>query len=58
MQNSIDIGWLDVGTREDSTFAIQDNGRLRRVVSELCDQDNQYPSLCEVVVDLVKMFSL
>ncbi|OQE65362.1 hypothetical protein PENNAL_c0212G04981 [Penicillium nalgiovense] len=46
MQNSIDIGWLDVGTREDSTFAIQDNGRLRRVVSELCDQDNQYPSLC------------
>ncbi|OQE10096.1 hypothetical protein PENFLA_c094G09948 [Penicillium flavigenum] len=46
MQNSIDIGWLDVGTREDSTLAIQDNGRLRRVVSELCDQDNQYPSLC------------
>ncbi|OQE66362.1 hypothetical protein PENNAL_c0188G01118 [Penicillium nalgiovense] len=46
MQNSIDIGWLDVGTREDSTFAIQDNGRLRRVVSELCDQDRQYPSLC------------
>lgn len=46
MQNSIDIGWLDVGTREDSTFAIQDHGRLRRVVSELEDQDNQYPSLC------------
>lgn len=46
MQNSIDIGWLDVGTSEDSTFAIQDHGRLRRVVSELYDQDNQYPSLC------------
>jgi hypothetical protein len=46
MQNSIDIGWLDVGTSEDSTFAIQDHGRLQRVVSELCDQDNQYPSLC------------
>ncbi|CAG8091153.1 unnamed protein product [Penicillium nalgiovense] len=40
------IGWLDIGTREDSTFVIQDNGRLRRVVSELCDQDRQYPSLC------------
>lgn len=46
MQNSIDIGWLDVGTREDSTLAIQDHGRLQRVLSELCDQDNQRPSLC------------
>jgi hypothetical protein len=46
MQNSINIGWLDVGMREDSTFLVQDYGRLQRVLSELRDQDNQYPSLC------------
>ncbi|OQD97721.1 hypothetical protein PENSOL_c011G11247 [Penicillium solitum] len=58
MQNSIDIGWLDVGTREDSTLAIQDHGRLQRVLSELCDQDNQHPSLCVFLGGKTKNYAL
>lgn len=46
MQNSIDIGWLDIGLREDFRPAILDHGRLQRVVAELPDPENQYPSLC------------
>lgn len=45
MQNSIDIGWLDIGILEDSRLAVLDSGRLQRVVAELSDPANQYPSL-------------
>jgi hypothetical protein len=46
MQNSIDIGWLDVGVREDSRLAVLDQGRLQKVVAELIDPEKQRPSLC------------
>ncbi|KAJ5600708.1 hypothetical protein N7450_001775 [Penicillium hetheringtonii] len=46
MQNTIDIGWLDVGTREDSRLAVVDYRRLPRIVAELPDPETQYPSLC------------
>ncbi|KAJ6114197.1 hypothetical protein N7512_007642 [Penicillium capsulatum] len=46
MQNTKDIGWLDVGVREDSRLAVLDHGRLQRVVDDLSDPDNQCPSLC------------
>lgn len=46
MQNTIDIGWLDIGVREDSRLAVLNQGRLQRVIDDLSDPDNQYPSLC------------
>ncbi|KAJ5456073.1 uncharacterized protein N7458_004337 [Penicillium daleae] len=58
MQNSIDVGWLDVGVGEDSRLAVQDYGRLQRVVSQLSDQDNQYPSLCVFLGGEIKRHAL
>ncbi|KAJ6115286.1 hypothetical protein N7486_001064 [Penicillium sp. IBT 16267x] len=46
MQNSIDIGWLDVGIREDSRLAVLDRGRLQQVMAELFNPEKQHPSLC------------
>lgn len=46
MQNTIDIGWLGIGTREDSRLAVVDHKRLSRIVAELPDPETQYPSLC------------
>ncbi|KAJ5921086.1 Patatin-like serine hydrolase [Penicillium verhagenii] len=46
MQNSIDIGWLEIGIREDSSLAVLDHRRLRSVIAELFNPENQYPSLC------------
>ncbi|KAJ5875185.1 uncharacterized protein N7473_012532 [Penicillium subrubescens] len=46
MQNTIDIGWFDIGVREDSSLAVLDHGRLPNVVNQLPDPQNQYPSLC------------
>jgi hypothetical protein len=46
MQNTIDIGWFDIGVREDSSLAVLDHGRLPHVVNQMPDPQNQYPSLC------------
>ena len=46
MQNTIDIGWLDIGVQEDSRLAVLNQGRLQRVIDDLPDPDTQHPSLC------------
>lgn len=58
MQNSIDIGWLDVGIREDSRLAVLDHNRLHHVISELSDPEGQYPSLCVFLGGKAKDYAL
>lgn len=58
MQNSIDIGWLDVGIREDSRLAVLDQGRLQKVVAELINPEKQHPSLCVFLGGKSKNYAL
>ncbi|KAJ5946398.1 hypothetical protein N7454_003237 [Penicillium verhagenii] len=46
MQNSIDIGWLEIGIREDASLAVLHRDRLEKVVNELLNAETQHPSLC------------
>jgi hypothetical protein len=46
MQNTINIGWLDVSVRQVCRLTILDHGRLPRAIAQLPDPENQYPSLC------------
>lgn len=41
-----EIGWLDVGVGEGTTFTLLDHGRLERVIDELIEPRSQYPALC------------
>ena len=41
-----EIGWLDVGVGEGTTFTLLDHGRLERVIDELVEPRSQYPALC------------
>lgn len=46
MLPSEEIGWLDVGVGEGTTFTLLDHGRLERVTAELVEPGSQYPALC------------
>lgn len=41
-----EIGWLDVGAGDGTTFTLLDHGRLERVIAELVEPRSQYPALC------------
>ena len=58
MQNTIDVGWLDTGVREDSSLGVLDRGRLPQVVDQLPDPRNQYPSLCVFLGGKIKDHAL
>lgn len=58
MQNTIDIGWLDIGVRENSSLGVLDRGRLPQVVDQLPDPRNQYPSLCVFLGGKIKDHAL
>ncbi|KAE8383882.1 patatin-like phospholipase [Aspergillus bertholletiae] len=46
MQRIDDISWLGLGLGESKKFTLLDYGRLDRVITEMGDPANQYPTLC------------
>ncbi|GMF77642.1 unnamed protein product [Aspergillus oryzae] len=46
MQRIDDISWLGLGLSESKKFTLLDYGRLDRVITEMGDPANQYPTLC------------
>ncbi|CAG8428380.1 unnamed protein product [Penicillium salamii] len=49
MQHKEDIGWLDIGKQQNSRLAIVENRRLKYIISQLENPEEQYPSLCAFI---------
>ncbi|KAJ5110861.1 hypothetical protein N7532_001396 [Penicillium argentinense] len=54
MHHKEDVGWLDIGIREDRRPVIIDHDRLSQITCELPDPESQYPFLCSIFGDKLK----